>query len=84
MFRTMRNVGFLNQARETAAFNQLLAMSSWHMSHLTGNQETTEHLKYSLVATQKLQNQISDLNESTTDYGICAVLAFVCCAVSDY
>jgi hypothetical protein len=83
MFRTMRNVGFLNRVRETAAFNQLLAMSSWHLSHLIGNHQATEHLGYSLVATQQLQNQINDLKHSTTDYAISAVLAFVCCAVSD-
>jgi hypothetical protein len=79
----MRNIGFLNRARDTAAFNQLLAMSSWHLSHLTGNHQTTEHLRFSLLATQQLQNQINHFQESTTAHAISAVLAFVCCAVSN-
>jgi hypothetical protein len=83
MFRTMRDVGFLNRARQTAAFCQILAMSSWHLEHVSHNQRAgAEHLAYSLVATRELQSQINDPNQRITDDAIIAVLVFVCCAVS--
>ena len=82
MFRILRDVGFLNRVRETFAFCQVMAMSSWHMSHLTKDLSMSEHVKYSLIATRWLQNQIKDPINSVTDDVITAVLAFVCCAVS--
>jgi hypothetical protein len=81
MFRTMRDIGFLNRARESAAFCQMLAMSSWHLSHLNSSRQREDHLGYSLVATQELQNQISNSQYCTTDDAIGAVLVFACCAV---
>jgi hypothetical protein len=79
MFRTMRDVGFLNRVRQTAAFCQLLAMSSWHSMHMLENHSSREHLKYSLVATQELQKVISQ-EPSTSEDTIAGTLAFVCCA----
>jgi hypothetical protein len=83
MFRTMRDVGFSNRVRHTSAFCQLLAMSSWHLAHLNQRHKMTEHLGYSLIATQELQKQVDDWKEGITDDAISAVLAFACCAVSD-
>ncbi|KAF2095416.1 hypothetical protein NA57DRAFT_79143 [Rhizodiscina lignyota] len=80
MFRIMRNIGFLNRVRATLAFSQLLAMASWHLSHLNRDERTTEHLGYNLTATQQLQNQIGNPRESSTDDAIGAVLVFACCA----
>jgi len=82
MFRTLRNVGFLNRIRETAAFCQLLAMSSWHLSHLVGNHRPVEHLGYSVAATQQLQCMVNNPRQRGMDDTIGAVIAFVCCAVS--
>lgn len=83
MFRTMRDVGFLTQVQQSAAFCELLAMSSWHIAHRRGtHKHQTEHLTYSLAATQELQAQINNSSLSTTDSAIAAVLAFACCAVS--
>jgi len=81
MFRTMRNVGFLNRVRQTAAFRQLLAMSSWHLVHLNQSRPMNEHLEFSLAATQELQEQINDAVNCSTDDAIAAVLVFACCAV---
>jgi hypothetical protein len=84
MFRAMRYVGFLNQIRETAAFCQMLAMSSWHLaySYLNKSQKRTDHMAYSLLATRELQRQINDPEQNTTDDAIAAVLVFACYAVS--
>lgn len=82
MFKTLRNVGFLNRIRETVAFCQLLAMSSWHMSHLVGNHQPAEHLGYSLVAMHQLQSMVNNPIQYVTDDAIGAVIVFVCCAVS--
>jgi hypothetical protein len=81
-FRTMRDVGFLNRIRQTPAFYQMLAMSSWHLAHLNQSQEMTDHFRYAIVATRELQKQINDSRQSTTDDAISAVLAFACCSVS--
>jgi hypothetical protein len=75
MFRTMRNVGFLNRARHTAAFCQLLAMSSWHLERVFQNRHAgAEYLAYSLVATRQLQAQINDSSQRLTDDALTAVL----------
>jgi hypothetical protein len=42
----------------------------------------TEHLTYSLSATQELQAKINNPRDCTTDDAIAAVLAFACYAVS--
>jgi hypothetical protein len=81
MFRTMRNIGFLHRVRQTPAFLQLLAMSSWHIGHRS-NAGSAEHLAYSLAATQKLQAVINDQSQCLTDDAVAAVLLFVCAAVS--
>jgi len=82
MFRTMRDFGYLNWVRQTAAFCQMLAMSSWHQAHLMNQQErVTDHLQYSLVATQALQKQLIDPTYCFTDDAVGAVLAFAICAV---
>jgi hypothetical protein len=78
----MRDIGFLNRAWQTAAFYQLLAMSSWHMGHQTRSLQAAEHLSYSLAATQELQKQIDDPVQCLTDDAVAAVLVFVCSAVS--
>ena len=78
----MRDIGFLNRVRQTAAFCQMLAMSSWLLDHLSQSHQTTDHLGYALVATRELQSQINDSRQSTTDDAVGAVLAFACCAVS--
>lgn len=81
MFRTMRDFGYLNLVRQTAAFCQMLAMSSWHLAHLNQHEQTTDHLQYSLVATQALQKQLIDPMQCITDDAVGAVLAFAICAV---
>jgi len=81
MFRTMRNVGFLNRVRQTAAFHELLAMSSWHLAHLNQSRPFNEHLGFSLSATQELQSQINNPVHCSADDAIGAVLVFACCAV---
>jgi len=81
MFRTMRDFGYLNRVRQTAAFCQMLAMSSWHLAHLSQHEQATDHLKYSLVATQALQKQLIDPMWCITDDAVGAVLAFAICAV---
>ena len=77
----MRNVGFLNRVRQSAAFRELLAMSSWHLAHLNQSRPLNEHLGFSLSATQELQGQINDPVHCSTDDAIGAVLVFACCAV---
>lgn len=81
MFRTMRDFGYLNWVRQTAAFCQMLAMSSWHLAHLSQHEQATDHLKYSLVATQALQKQLIDPVRCVTDDAVGAVLAFAIFAV---
>jgi hypothetical protein len=81
MFRTMRDVGFLNRARASVAFCQMLAMSSWHLAHLNQSRQIEDHLGYSLIATKELQSQINDSVYCTTDDAVGAVLVFACCAV---
>jgi hypothetical protein len=81
LFRTMRDIGFFNRIRPTAAFCQMLAISSWHLDHLNTSYLVNDHLKYSLKATQLLQEELDDSNKRTSDDAIGAVLAFVCCAV---
>jgi hypothetical protein len=78
----MRDVGFLNRTQQTAAFYQLLAMSSWHIGHQTRSLQAAEHLSYSLAATQELQKQIDDPMQCLTNDAVAAVLVFVCSAVS--
>ncbi|ORY05156.1 hypothetical protein BCR34DRAFT_48449 [Clohesyomyces aquaticus] len=80
MFRTMQNVGFLTRVRQTAAFCQLLAMSSWHLEHLNERRSIHEHLKFSLSATKELQKQINDPLQCCSDEVVGAVLLFACCA----
>jgi hypothetical protein len=82
MFRTMRDIGFFNRIRPTAAFCQMLAVSSWHLDHLNNSNVVNDHLKYSLQATQKLQRELDDVNTSLTNNTLGAVLAFVCSAVN--
>jgi hypothetical protein len=82
MFRTMRDIGFFNRIRPTAAFCQMLAVSSWHLDHLNEPRVVNDHLKYSLQATQKLQRELDDVNTSLTNNAFGAVLAFVCSAVN--
>jgi hypothetical protein len=84
MFRTMQEIGFLNQVKQSVAFCQLLAMSSWHLAHLNQIPSTDEHLKFSLSATQALQKAIDDPLNCTSDETIGAVLVFACYAVSEY
>jgi hypothetical protein len=81
MFRTMRDIGFLNRVRQTSAFCQLLAMSSWHSTHMRQSDEMSEYLRYSLVATQELQKEINSSSQCSTEDAIAGVLAFACCAV---
>lgn len=81
MFRLLRDVGFLNRIRQTAAFCQLLSMSSWHLAHLTNNTEMADHLNYSVHAVQELQKQIGATGISTTDDTLAAILAFAVSAV---
>ena len=83
MFQIMQNIGFVNLVRQTAAFCQLLAMSSWHLIHLNHSGSPKEHLRLSLSATQDLQKQINDPLQCGSDNTIGAVLVFACCAVSD-
>jgi hypothetical protein len=78
----MRNIGFFNRIRPTAAFCQMLAVSSWHLDHLNDSRVVNDHLKYSLQATQKLQRELDDINTSLTNNTLGAVLAFVCSAVN--
>lgn len=78
----MRDFGFLNRIRDSAAFCQFLSTSSWHMSHLLGGEENPDHLQYSVIATKELQKQIGDRNQCTTIDAVIAVLGFACCAVS--
>lgn len=82
MFRTMRDVGLFLRVRHTAAFCQLLAMSSWHLDHRAEVLSGTEHLGYSLAATRQLQEQIFDPTRALTGDVVAAVLVFVCAAVS--
>jgi hypothetical protein len=81
MFRTMRDFGYLNWVRQTSAFCQMLAMSSWHLAHLNQHERATDHLQYSLVATQALQKQLTDPTHFISDDAVGAVLAFAICAV---
>jgi hypothetical protein len=77
----MRDIGFFNRIRPTAAFCQMLAVSSWHLDHLNEPRVANDHLKYSLQATQKLQRELDDVHTSLTNNTFGAVLAFVCSAV---
>jgi hypothetical protein len=81
MFRTMRDFGYLNRVRQSAAFCQLLAMSSWHLAHLNQHEQATDHLQYSLVATQALQKQLTDPTQCITDDAVGGVMTFAICAV---
>jgi len=78
----MRDFGFLNRVRGNKGFCQLLALSSWHISHLRCTGERTEYLKYSLVATKHLQNQINNPGEFTKLDTLCTVLMFIITSVS--
>ncbi|PVH99417.1 hypothetical protein DM02DRAFT_672732 [Periconia macrospinosa] len=80
MFRAMHDISFFNRARMTVAFRQLLAMSSWHLSHLNQNRPDNEYLKLSISATQELQKQIDHPLLRCTDDAVIAVLVFLCCA----
>lgn len=84
MFRTMQDIGFLNQVRYSVAFCQLLAMPSWHLAHLNQVRSINEHLEFSLSATQALQRQVDDPLSCTSDDAIGAVLVFACSAVRKY
>lgn len=83
MFRAMQDIGFLHGVRQTAAFCQLLAMSSWHLTHLNQIRSMNEHLQLSLSATQELQVQINDPLTCSSEDAIGAVLVFACSAVSN-
>ena len=84
MFRTMRDVGFLLRAQQTAAFCQLLAMSSWHLAQHQGaaGSGPVEHLAYSSSGLRDLQAQINDPEACLKDETITGVLVFICSAVS--
>jgi hypothetical protein len=79
----MQDIGFLDRVRQTAAFYQLLAMSSWHLVHLNQICSADEHLQLSLLATQELQMQVNNQLTCSSDDAIGAVLVFACCAVSN-
>ena len=81
LFRTMRDMGFFNRIRPTSAFCQMLAISSWHLDHLNTSYVVNDHLKYSLKATQLLQEELNNSDQRASDDAIGAVLAFTCCAV---
>ncbi|KAF1816076.1 hypothetical protein P152DRAFT_389663, partial [Eremomyces bilateralis CBS 781.70] len=78
MFRTMRDFGFLNQVRQSSAFCQTMAMSSWHLAHLRSSGSKSDHLRYSMSAVRRLQQQLDHPQDSFTDEAICAILAFAC------
>ena len=80
----MRDFGFLNRVRGTKGFCQLLALSSWHMSHLRCTDEKTEYLKLSLIATKHLQNQINNPGEFTKLDTLCMVLTCIITSVSSF
>jgi hypothetical protein len=84
MFRTMQRIGFLTCVRATAAFAQLLAMSSWHLVHLNQCRPRHEYLSLSVLATQELQKQIDVPSICCKNETIAAVVLFLCCAVSIY
>jgi hypothetical protein len=77
----MRDIGFFNRIRPTAAFCQMLAISSWHLDHLNTSYVMNDHLTFSLKATQLLQEELGDPSKCMSDDSIGAVLAFACCAV---
>ncbi|KAH8805206.1 hypothetical protein F5884DRAFT_859815 [Xylogone sp. PMI_703] len=81
LFRTIREIGFVNIARESIALNQLLSVSSWHLENLHGNDFSVDHCKYAVVATKSLQERLGDPARATTDEVITTVLVFACYAV---
>ena len=51
------------------------------MSHLQRDEQNTDYLRYSMIATQELQKQLNDPHACMTIEAIVAVLGFASCAV---
>jgi hypothetical protein len=81
MFRTMRDIGFLNLIRDTPAFLQLLSMSSWHLDHLNTSYEANDYLSYSFKSIKRLRNELAVSNQYPTDAAIATLLVFVASSV---
>jgi hypothetical protein len=78
----MLNCGLVNRVRETAAFFQLLAYSSWHLAILRNERQDVYSLQYAARANQELQKQICDPITSAKVEFIMAVLVFASSCVS--
>ena len=78
----MVNCGLVSRVRDTAAFFQLLAFSSWHLSLLRNDSQEVRSLQYAGRASRELQKQISDPITCTRVELIMAVLVFASSCVS--
>jgi hypothetical protein len=81
MFRTMRDIGFLNVVGESARFLLLHCASCRHIEHLRPNAKSSEHYLFSALAIQSLQKLINDPMNCIRDDAVGTVLAFACYAV---
>jgi hypothetical protein len=81
MFRTMRDIGFLNAANEESSFCQLLSTSSWHINQLRSDVDCTSHLSYSVLALRSLNQRLMVSATVLADETIGAMLAFACHSV---
>src|ERR1700753_2570577 len=81
-FRAMRDCGLIHRVRDTAAFFQLLAFSSWHLAILRSDAQNMYSLQSGAKASRELQKQIGDPYACTTVELIMAVLVFASSSVS--
>ena len=78
----MRNCGLVTRVRETAAFFQLLAFSSWHMSILREESQSFPSLQFAARANRELQKQICDPITSKSMELLMGVLIFASSSVN--
>ncbi|KAB8067309.1 hypothetical protein BDV29DRAFT_200413 [Aspergillus leporis] len=78
MFRTMLDIGFLDVVRESIALSQLLSTSSRHLGHLHGNDNEGDCHRYTIKATNLLQQRLRHPFNCATNEVAAAVLAFCC------
>jgi hypothetical protein len=82
--RAVRQSGLALRIRDTAAFYQLLAFSSWHLEKLRGNIQGLTSLQFMAKANYELQKQIGDASMRTHTELVLAVLFFGSTNVRQY
>ncbi|RDW73302.1 hypothetical protein BP6252_07209 [Coleophoma cylindrospora] len=76
IFTTMRNKGIFNCITDPAAFTQMLAMSSWHLSTESPANDRIEPIQLSIGAIQRLNRRLTAPRVDLSDNMVYTLLIF--------